>query len=44
MSRQAQPLDLAVIGNNRIAALLDTKARLVWWCFPGWTAIRCFAA
>ena len=29
-----QPLDLAVIGNNRIAALLDTKARLVWWCFP----------
>ncbi len=30
----AQPLDLAVIGNNRIAALLDTKARLVWWCFP----------
>ena len=30
----AQPLDLAVIGNNRIAALLDTRARLVWWCFP----------
>ena len=29
-----QALDLAVIGNNRIAALLDTKARLVWWCFP----------
>ncbi len=32
--RKTQPLDLAVIGNNRIAALLDTKARLVWWCFP----------
>jgi GH15 family glucan-1,4-alpha-glucosidase len=32
--RRIQPLDLAVIGNNRIAALLDTKARLVWWCFP----------
>ena len=29
-----QPLDLAVIGNNRIAALMDTKGRLVWWCFP----------
>ncbi len=29
-----QPLDLAVIGNNRIAALLDTRARLVWCCFP----------
>ena len=31
---KTQPLDLAVIGNNRIAALLDTRARLVWWCFP----------
>jgi GH15 family glucan-1,4-alpha-glucosidase len=30
----AQPLDLAVIGNNRIAALVDTRGRLVWWCFP----------
>jgi GH15 family glucan-1,4-alpha-glucosidase len=27
-------LDLAVIGNGRMAALLDTSARLVWWCFP----------
>ena len=30
----AQPLDLAVIGNNRIAALVNTIGRLVWWCFP----------
>ncbi len=30
----AQGLDLAVIGNCRTAALLDTKARLLWWCFP----------
>lgn len=29
-----QPLDLAVIGNGRTAALVDRKARLVWWCFP----------
>ena len=29
-----QGLDLAVIGNGRTAALLDTSARLVWWCFP----------
>jgi GH15 family glucan-1,4-alpha-glucosidase len=29
-----QALDLAVIGNCRTAALLDTNARLVWWCFP----------
>src|SRR6185437_6477116 len=33
-AHSAQPLDLAVIGNNRIAALVDTRARLVWWCFP----------
>jgi GH15 family glucan-1,4-alpha-glucosidase len=29
-----QPLDLALIGNGRTAALLDTQARLVWWCYP----------
>ena len=34
MTASHQALDLAVIGNNRIAALVDTKARLVWWCFP----------
>ena len=27
-------LDLAVIGNSRIAALVDQRARIVWWCFP----------
>ena len=31
---QSQPLDFAIIGNGRIAALLDRSARLVWWCFP----------
>jgi GH15 family glucan-1,4-alpha-glucosidase len=29
-----QPLDLAVIGNGRIAALVNTQGQLVWWCFP----------
>ncbi len=29
-----QSLDLAVIGNGRTAALIDRKARIVWWCFP----------
>ncbi len=27
-------LDLAVIGNCRTAALVDTAGRIVWWCFP----------
>jgi GH15 family glucan-1,4-alpha-glucosidase len=27
-------LDLAVIGNGRTAALVDSSARMVWWCFP----------
>ena len=29
-----QPLDLAVIGNCRIAALMDARGRILWWCFP----------
>ncbi|MDE2365025.1 MAG: glycoside hydrolase family 15 protein [Hyphomicrobiales bacterium] len=29
-----QPLDLALIGNCRVAALIDSSARVVWWCFP----------
>jgi len=30
----AVDLDLAPIGNGRIAALINTNARIVWWCFP----------
>ena len=29
-----QPLDLALVGNCRVAALIDAQARIVWWCFP----------
>jgi GH15 family glucan-1,4-alpha-glucosidase len=29
-----QSLDLAVLGNGRTAALVDPRARLVWWCYP----------
>ncbi|MBV8767837.1 MAG: glycoside hydrolase family 15 protein [Hyphomicrobiales bacterium] len=29
-----QDLDLALIGNCRVGALVDRRARIVWWCFP----------
>src|SRR5262245_7591760 len=31
---EAQALDLAVIGNCRSAAMMDTLGRIAWWCFP----------
>ncbi|MBV8779613.1 MAG: glycoside hydrolase family 15 protein [Alphaproteobacteria bacterium] len=33
-SIEEQALDLAVIGNCRIAALVNPTGRIVWWCFP----------
>jgi GH15 family glucan-1,4-alpha-glucosidase len=33
-SLQEQALELAVIGNCRIAALVNPTGRIVWWCFP----------
>lgn len=30
----SRPPDLAVIGNGRIAALVNTQGQIVWWCFP----------
>jgi GH15 family glucan-1,4-alpha-glucosidase len=31
---EEQALDLALIGNCRIAALVNPTGRIVWWCFP----------
>jgi GH15 family glucan-1,4-alpha-glucosidase len=31
---EEQALDLAVVGNCRIAALVNPTGRIVWWCFP----------
>jgi GH15 family glucan-1,4-alpha-glucosidase len=31
---EEQALDLAVIGNCRIAALVNPTGRIVWWCYP----------
>jgi GH15 family glucan-1,4-alpha-glucosidase len=36
-------LDLALIGNCRIAALLDGNGRIVWWCFPRFDADPVFS-
>jgi GH15 family glucan-1,4-alpha-glucosidase len=33
-SNTASDLDVAPIGNGRIAALINTTGRIVWWCFP----------
>ncbi|HXW20873.1 MAG TPA: glycoside hydrolase family 15 protein [Roseiarcus sp.] len=30
----SQALDLALIGNCRVAALVDPLGRIIWWCFP----------
>ena len=30
----APGLDYGLIGNGRIAALIDSNGRIVWWCFP----------
>jgi GH15 family glucan-1,4-alpha-glucosidase len=33
-SLEEQALDLALVGNCRIAALVNPTGRIVWWCFP----------
>ena len=34
MNPAAKGLDLAVVGNSRIGALIDTDASVVWMCVP----------
>lgn len=29
-----EPLDLGLIGNGRVAALVNPLGRIVWWCYP----------
>jgi GH15 family glucan-1,4-alpha-glucosidase len=33
-SSSVSDLDVAPIGNGRIAAMVNTAGRIVWWCFP----------
>jgi GH15 family glucan-1,4-alpha-glucosidase len=41
--RGGHHLDLALIGNCRVGALVDRKARIVWWCFPRFDADPIFS-
>ena len=34
MSRKLRDLDLGVIGNCEVAALIDSDATVVWGCLP----------
>src|SRR5258705_9514057 len=34
LSERVQNLDLALVGNSTIAALIDAEATIVWGCFP----------
>src|SRR5262245_11025440 len=36
-------LDLGVIGNCRTAALIDTRGRISWWCFPNFDSDPVFS-
>ncbi|HEU0217001.1 MAG TPA: glycoside hydrolase family 15 protein [Stellaceae bacterium] len=38
-----QALDLALIGNCRIAALVNPTGRIVWWCYPRFDADPVFS-
>ncbi|HVQ62775.1 MAG TPA: trehalase-like domain-containing protein, partial [Burkholderiales bacterium] len=37
-------LDLALIGNSSVAALLDARARIVWCCLPRFDSDPAFCA
>jgi GH15 family glucan-1,4-alpha-glucosidase len=41
--RGGHHLDLALIGNCRVGALVDARARIVWWCFPRFDADPIFS-
>ncbi len=36
-------LDYALVGNGRIAALIDPRGRIGWWCFPRFDADPVFS-
>ena len=44
MKSQTSSLELAVIGNSRIGALIDTRASVVWMCVPRFDGDPVFCA
>jgi len=44
MRSVAKSLNLAPIGNGRVAALIDERGRIVWWCFPRFDADPVFCS
>jgi GH15 family glucan-1,4-alpha-glucosidase len=44
MEKQTSSLDLAVIGNSRIGALIDARASIVWMCVPQFDGDPVFCA
>ena len=34
VAKDPSTLDLGIVGNCSIAALMDRRAQIVWWCFP----------
>ena len=43
MSKHNGALDLGLIGNCRVAALVNRQARLVWWCYPNFDGDPAFS-
>lgn len=43
MSTQNGALELGLIGNCRVAALVDPLGRLVWWCYPNFDSDPVFS-
>ena len=44
MTTDTRSLDLALIGNGRIGALVDERATIVWCCFPRFDGDPLFCA
>lgn len=42
-NRQEGALELGLIGNCRVAALVNPQARLVWWCYPNFDSDPAFS-